>query len=89
MAAVLWLSLPHGDSIWDLLETIAAFAFTEPMNTGGTVTGVPLVVGSESSSWTQASFRLGNVDVTDPAFWELGLKLLGDMVTEAENLAAL
>ena len=30
--------------------------------------------------------RLG-VDVTDPSFWELGLKLLDDMVTEAEALA--
>ncbi len=30
--------------------------------------------------------KLG-VDVTDPAFWELGLRLLGDMVTEAESLA--
>jgi oligoendopeptidase F len=30
--------------------------------------------------------RLG-VDVTDPAFWELGLKLLSDMVGEAEQLA--
>ncbi len=31
--------------------------------------------------------RVG-VDVTDPNFWELGLRLLGDMVTEAEQLAA-
>jgi oligoendopeptidase F len=31
--------------------------------------------------------RLG-VDVTDPSFWELGLRLLGDMVGEAERLAA-
>jgi oligoendopeptidase F len=31
--------------------------------------------------------RLG-VDVTDAVFWELGLKLLGDMVAEAERLAA-
>jgi oligoendopeptidase F len=31
--------------------------------------------------------RLG-VDVNDPAFWELGLRLLDDMVTEAEGLAA-
>jgi oligoendopeptidase F len=31
--------------------------------------------------------RLG-VDVTDPGFWELGLRLLGDMVGEAEQLAA-
>ena len=28
------------------------------------------------------------VDVTDPKFWELGLRLLGDMVGEAEALAA-
>jgi oligoendopeptidase F len=31
--------------------------------------------------------KLG-VDVTDPGFWELGLRLLGDMVAEAEELAA-
>ena len=31
--------------------------------------------------------RLG-VNVTDPAFWELGLKLLGKMVDQAEELAA-
>ncbi|MCI0458520.1 MAG: M3 family oligoendopeptidase, partial [Gemmataceae bacterium] len=31
--------------------------------------------------------KLG-VDVNDPAFWELGLRLLGDMVTQAEALAA-
>jgi oligoendopeptidase F len=30
--------------------------------------------------------KLG-VDVNDPAFWELGLRLLGDMVAEAEGLA--
>ncbi len=28
-----------------------------------------------------------DVDVNDPAFWELGLRLLGDMVAEAETLA--
>jgi oligoendopeptidase F len=31
--------------------------------------------------------KLG-VDVTDPGFWELGLRLLGDMVAQAEGLAA-
>jgi oligoendopeptidase F len=30
--------------------------------------------------------KLG-VDVTDPNFWELGLRLLGEMVADAENLA--
>ncbi len=28
-----------------------------------------------------------DVDVTDPTFWELGLKLLGEMVADAETLA--
>jgi oligoendopeptidase F len=31
--------------------------------------------------------KLG-VDVNDPAFWELGLKLLGEMVSEAERLSS-
>jgi oligoendopeptidase F len=30
--------------------------------------------------------RLG-IDITEPTFWELGLRLLGDMVSEAEELA--
>jgi oligoendopeptidase F len=29
-----------------------------------------------------------DVDVTDPAFWQLGLRLLDDMVSDAEGLAA-
>ena len=28
-----------------------------------------------------------DVDVTDPTFWELGLRLLGEMVADAEKLA--
>ena len=67
LAATLWTTLPHGDTAWDLLETVAPFSFTEPMNTGGTLTGLPIHVGSEASSWTQASFRLGIADVTDAA----------------------
>jgi oligoendopeptidase F len=43
-----------------------------------------------SSGGSEASHvllgRMG-VDVTDPGFWELGLRLLGDMVAEAEMLA--
>jgi oligoendopeptidase F len=41
--------------------------------------------GSEAPNVRLA--RLG-VDVTDPSFWELGLRLLGGMVMEAEGLAA-
>src|SRR5436190_5343594 len=66
LAVTLWHAVPHGDTAWDVLETVAPFAFTEPMNTGGTLTGVPLLVGTEASSWTQATFRIGMADVTDP-----------------------
>jgi oligoendopeptidase F len=40
--------------------------------------------GSDAPDRLQA--RLG-VDVTDPGFWERGLRLLGEMVSEAETLA--
>jgi oligoendopeptidase F len=52
---------------------------------------VPRYLGLLSAGGSEAPHvllaRLG-VDVTDPGFWELGLRLLGDMVTEAERLAA-
>jgi hypothetical protein len=67
LTAALWGSLPHGDSASDLLETVVPFTFTEPMDTGGTLTGVPPFVGAQASSWRQTSFRLGLADVTDPA----------------------
>jgi hypothetical protein len=66
LTAALWQALPHGDTAWDLLETVAPFAFTEPMNTGATLSGIPLLVGSEASSWTQTTFHLGIADITDP-----------------------
>lgn len=53
-------------------------------------TFVPKYLELLSSGGSQAPHvllaKLG-VDVTDPTFWELGLKLLDEMVTEAEQLA--
>jgi oligoendopeptidase F len=52
---------------------------------------VPRYLGLLSAGGSEAPHvllaRLG-VDVTDPGFWELGLRLLDDMVSEAERLAA-
>jgi oligoendopeptidase F len=45
-----------------------------------------LLSSGGSASPPELLSRLG-VDVNDPTFWELGLRLLGDMVTEAEQLA--
>jgi oligoendopeptidase F len=52
---------------------------------------VPRYLSLLSSGGADAPHRLLaklGVDVTDPGFWELGLRLLGDMVSEAEALAA-
>jgi len=65
LAASLWLSLPHGDTVWDLLETTVPFTVPDHMNTGGLLTGRVPVVGSGASSWTQTTWRLGGHDVTD------------------------
>jgi oligoendopeptidase F len=45
-----------------------------------------LLAAGGSDAPHQLLAKLG-VDVTEPSFWELGLRLLGDMVTEAETLA--
>jgi oligoendopeptidase F len=45
-----------------------------------------LLAAGGSASPPELLGRLG-VDVNDPTFWELGLGLLGDMVSEAEQLA--
>lgn len=45
-----------------------------------------LLASGGSDSPDRLLAKLG-VDVTDASFWELGLRLLGDMVSEAETLA--
>jgi oligoendopeptidase F len=52
---------------------------------------VPRYLELLSSGGSDAPNRLlakMGVDVNDPGFWELGLRLLGNMVSEAEGLAA-
>ncbi len=52
---------------------------------------VPKYLDMLAAGGSQAPHRLVGqlgVDVNDPGFWELGLQLLGDMVAEAEKLAA-
>ena len=45
------------------------------------------LLGSGGSDSPHRLLARLEVDVTDPGFWELGLRLLGEMVTEAEQLA--
>jgi oligoendopeptidase F len=45
------------------------------------------LLASGGSDQPQALLAKLGIDVTDPGFWELGLRLLANMVTEAEELA--
>ena len=45
------------------------------------------LLASGGSEAPHVLLRKLGVDVNDPAFWELGLNLLGDMVGDAEKLA--
>jgi hypothetical protein len=65
LVASFWLSLPHGDTASDLLETVVPFTFTDAMNTGGVITGNPLLSGSNGMSWSGTTFRLDRLDITD------------------------
>jgi hypothetical protein len=57
--------LPAGDSIWSLLETADPLTITDRIDGGGISSGDRMLIGSHASSWTQASYHLGELDVTD------------------------
>ena len=57
--------LPSSDSIWTLIETAEPLTFSDRMDTGGLSAGDPSLIGGYSSSWTQTSYQMDGVDVTD------------------------
>jgi oligoendopeptidase F len=46
------------------------------------------MLSAGGSDWPHEIVKPLGVDLNDPAFWDHGLKILADMVTEAEELAA-
>jgi hypothetical protein len=58
--------LPSSGNAWSLLEVADPSAVLDRMDTGGLATAEPGRLGIRGSSWTQASLRLGDVDITDP-----------------------
>jgi hypothetical protein len=58
-------NLPASDTIWSLLETADPLTITDRIDGGGISSGDRALIGSHASSWTQASYRLGDLDVTD------------------------
>ena len=61
-----WLDMPLGHGLWSPLETVDATAIVDRVGNGGLYTGEPARLGVHGGSWTQVSYRLDDLDVTDP-----------------------
>ncbi len=58
--------LPLGGDVWSAFEIVESTAILNRMASGGMYTGEPGLMGVRGSSWTNASWRLGDLDITDP-----------------------
>jgi hypothetical protein len=57
---------PSSRDLFGLTETVDAVAIVDRMDNGGLYPAEPGRIGAHGSSWTQTSFSLDGVDVTDP-----------------------
>src|SRR6185436_107749 len=60
-------SLPFGGNVYSLLETTQPEVIADRFNSGGLNVGGSSRVGGFLGSWSQTLFRIGDVDVSDPA----------------------
>jgi hypothetical protein len=58
--------LPLGGNIYSALETVQAELISDRFNSAGLNAGAPARIGGFLGSWSQSSFRIGDLDVTDP-----------------------
>jgi hypothetical protein len=58
--------LPASGNLLSLLEATLADLVGDRVDTGGLSNGEATRIGAHGSSWTQTTFRLGNLDITDP-----------------------
>lgn len=65
--------LPQSGRVWGLLERSDGLTISDRMDNGG-ISGDPARVARSGASWTETTFRLGQVDITDPL--HLGMPLL-------------
>src|SRR5436190_2490411 len=59
-------TLPSSANLFALLDTIVPDVIADRIDAGGTAAGAPSLVGAHGSSWTQTTFRVGDVDITNP-----------------------
>ena len=58
--------LPSGRDVFSLLETAEPLTVADRIDTGGLYTGEAGRLSARGASWTQATFTLDGVDLTDP-----------------------
>ncbi len=59
-------ALPTSGNLFHLLEATQPTLITDRFFTGGLYTGQTARIGGFMGSWSQATYRLGDVDITDP-----------------------
>ena len=55
-----------GRGLWHLFETVESTAILDRMDNGGLYVGEAGLLGTRGSSWTRASWTMGDLDITDP-----------------------
>jgi hypothetical protein len=58
--------LPTGDNLFQLLEATQPTLITDRFFSGGLYTGQSARISGFLGSWTQSTYRLGDLDITDP-----------------------
>src|SRR6266850_854980 len=58
--------LPVADDVFAAMETVYGMVITDRFSSGGVSDAQPARVGGFMNSWTQTTFRVGDVDVTSP-----------------------
>ena len=59
--------LPLGENVFAALETTQSEAISDRFNASGLNIGQPARVGAFLGSWSQTSYRIGDIDITDPS----------------------
>ena len=59
-------ALPSAREPWSLLRTAEPAVTADRIEAGGLFLGAPALLGVHGASWTDTTWRLGDVDITDP-----------------------
>jgi hypothetical protein len=66
LGADLIRALPTGDNLFQLLEATQPTLITDRFFSGGLYPGQSARIGGFLGSWSQSTYRLGDLDITDP-----------------------